>query len=428
MGDAAGQRADCLHLLRLCEFLLERLRLGGVDDVENRRLAVRLAAAASKRRHIDLAADLLALRAERDVDRGDAGLADARFLKGRCNLASNLGAGLVDQFDETAAALGRAFEEQSGKGGIGAHDAAFRIDGSDTERGGLEKPGEAGLGRRRSLLAAILVLDALDDGDRNAAGDRLGQQGGGPATAVLADEVEIQSVDSAVLAVLAGHQGGKEVRAAVGDEVLDTQVANAGSIAVAEPSGQAVVQGNDLAGAIDAQDTDRGAGEIGEAAFEDAARIFLALAIDGDVFNLPVARHCIAGGSGKWHLAHSETEPAALATGHSRQADIFGRGVAALGGPAQAEQAFGAGRVARQKGLQRTDLAECIGSDEGRERRVMGQKPAARIEQGHAPKPRLRGPSAATRSRQGPVPSGCGGRSVQTRRIRRPWRALPISS
>ena len=67
VGDAAGQRADRLHLLRLGELLLERLRLGHVDHVEDRALAG--AAAAGERRHVDLARQLLALGADRDVER-----------------------------------------------------------------------------------------------------------------------------------------------------------------------------------------------------------------------------------------------------------------------------------------------------------------------------------------------------------------------
>ena len=38
--DAAGELADDLHLLALRELRFERLLLGGVDDVEDRRLAL----------------------------------------------------------------------------------------------------------------------------------------------------------------------------------------------------------------------------------------------------------------------------------------------------------------------------------------------------------------------------------------------------
>ncbi len=43
--DAARELADDLHLLALRELRFERLLLGGVDDVEDRRLARRSAAA-----------------------------------------------------------------------------------------------------------------------------------------------------------------------------------------------------------------------------------------------------------------------------------------------------------------------------------------------------------------------------------------------
>ena len=73
--DAAGELADGLHLLRLGELLLELALLGGVERVEDRRLAVALGlalvAGLSQSR-----AERLGLAGERQIDRRD--LAAAR--------------------------------------------------------------------------------------------------------------------------------------------------------------------------------------------------------------------------------------------------------------------------------------------------------------------------------------------------------------
>ena len=168
--DAARQLADDFHLLALREARFERLLLGRVDDVEDRRLA---RAAGRERAHVD-ARDVIALGAGGDLDRhvvhapGDDLLQALVDGSARCRIG-----GAAQRIGGRHAGAGGAVEHHAAEGGVGADDAAVRAEHGDAERRRLEEAREAGAGFIALELGGAFAGE-IDDGERQALAARHG--------------------------------------------------------------------------------------------------------------------------------------------------------------------------------------------------------------------------------------------------------------
>ncbi len=167
MRDAAGELADRLHLLPLRHLRLERLLLGGVDGVDDRRLLGALAfVGVGDRAHVE--ADVALLVGGQDgVDRRDVGLVLLGLVE-RGRKARPVA--LVDDRVEAGAAVHRVAVDDAGKQrqerGVGAQDAAGSVDSGDRHRRGVEEAREADF-RRAQIGGGILALRPVQhDGAR----------------------------------------------------------------------------------------------------------------------------------------------------------------------------------------------------------------------------------------------------------------------
>ena len=169
--DAAGELADRLHLLALRHLAFERLLLGRLDGVDDRRLLGALAAGAVGHR-VDVEADVALLVAgQHRVDRRDVGLALPGLLERRGEGGT---VALVDHRVEPHAAVDRVAVDDRGEQRqerrVGAHDAALLVDAGNRHRRRVEEAREADLGGAQ-IGGGILALGAVEhDGAGRPAG------------------------------------------------------------------------------------------------------------------------------------------------------------------------------------------------------------------------------------------------------------------
>ncbi len=129
MRDAAGERADRLHLLALRHLRLERLLLGGLNGIDDRRLLRALVAGAVGDR-IDVEADVpLLVVGQHGVDRRNVGLALLGPVEGG---GEGRTVALVDHRVEPYPAVQRVAVDDAGEERqerrIGAQDAPLGVD------------------------------------------------------------------------------------------------------------------------------------------------------------------------------------------------------------------------------------------------------------------------------------------------------------
>ena len=161
MCDAAGQLPDGLHLLALRHLDLERLLLGRLDGVDDRRLLGAFAAGAVGD-CIDVEADVpLVIVGQHRVERRDIGLPLLGLFEGRGKRSAV--AFVNDPVEADTAVDGIAVDhrrEQRQERRVGTHDAAALVDAGDRHRRRVEEAREPDLGRPqlcRSVLAEIAV-------------------------------------------------------------------------------------------------------------------------------------------------------------------------------------------------------------------------------------------------------------------------------
>ncbi len=219
MRDAARQLADDLHLLALRELGFQRLLLGRVDDVEDRRLARH--AGGRERAHVD-AGDVIALGADRDLDGGKAGAARHRALEAGLDGGAHLRPGGAAQgLDRGHAGAARPVEHHARERGIGRADAPVGAEDGDAERRRLEEA------RKARLRGVALELGALggeiEHGDGKALAARHGarKQAHRHDAAVLAHEVDVEA--RRLRAAGAADEAGDEPAAVAGNDVGERQ-------------------------------------------------------------------------------------------------------------------------------------------------------------------------------------------------------------
>ena len=169
--DAAGERSDHLHLLRLGELVLQALLGGGVEGIDDGGLLIALLLL--DRGDIE-AGKAFAAALERGVDRGDLalalrGLADGDFEPKPVALGN-------DREDRPAVAT-LAFEhriEQPRKQRVRAHDPALPVDGRDRHWGVVEEAHEAHFGG--ALWIGAVVARAVEHERARGAGRAVGAE------------------------------------------------------------------------------------------------------------------------------------------------------------------------------------------------------------------------------------------------------------
>ena len=141
--DAAGQRADRVHLLRLRHLCFERLLLGDVDRIDDRRFLRRLIALVDDGVHIEAEMPRLVGRMQR-IDRRDVALP---VLGGVQRIAQPRPLGGMDDRFEKRPVLhvvlrhdtGEEFQERR----VGAQNPAVAVDRGDRHRRIVEEAGKA---------------------------------------------------------------------------------------------------------------------------------------------------------------------------------------------------------------------------------------------------------------------------------------------
>jgi hypothetical protein len=166
VGDAAGELADRLHLLRLGELHLELLALGDVDEVGDPAgaLARRLLAP----RYIECGAALALLALEPHVERRALLAAGDDGVEPFVDVGAIL---LGDEFQELVAdeAVDLA-GDHGAEGGVAFLQAAVVVDEGDADRRLLEEALEALLGGPQRTLEGALAAEIVHDRARADAG------------------------------------------------------------------------------------------------------------------------------------------------------------------------------------------------------------------------------------------------------------------
>ena len=142
VGDAAGELADHVHLLRLVDLVLQRAPLGGLQHVDDRGFGLALVLL---HRGDEELAPALPRAFQQRLDRGDValpfgGLGD----RGNQQPAVAVRHGGEDRLVDGAG--GRQALRQLGEARIAAHHGAGAVDGGDRHRRVVEKPHEAHFG------------------------------------------------------------------------------------------------------------------------------------------------------------------------------------------------------------------------------------------------------------------------------------------
>ena len=165
VGDAAGELADHLHLLRLVDLVLQRAALGGLEHVDDRGFGLALVLLDGGDE--ELAEPLLGA-VQHHLDRRNVGLPFRRLIdRGDQQVPVALADGAEDRLRRRRIAADAL--RQLGVARIGPDDRAAAVDGRDGHRRVVEEAHEAHLGG--ALRIGTLVAGAADD--QGARGTRL---------------------------------------------------------------------------------------------------------------------------------------------------------------------------------------------------------------------------------------------------------------
>ena len=288
VGDAAGELADGLHLLRLREILLQRALFGGVERIDRR-----AAGALLPRWGHEQAGGASVVAADRDVHGRDValggdGVAHCAFQRRPVALEH----AVVDRpLAPVPTAQGGRHHLQ--KGGVGLRDDAVGIGDRDGHRRGVEHPGEANLGGAE-ILARFLARRAADHQRARGAGQAVlperdaVQQANGQALAAAALQVHVEALGAhlARTAGDAGEQGGAAARHEIGQG--EAAGADLGEIVV-QPGGQGGVHVTDVAVGAAGKEAGGGMVEEVDGVLEFLEDVLVALALAGDVGDAPQA-------------------------------------------------------------------------------------------------------------------------------------------
>ncbi len=353
MGDAAGELADHVHLLRLVDLVLQRPPLGCLQHVDDGSLGLALVflhcgdeelppallGAIEHRLH----RRDIALPVRRAVDRGDqrAAVAAAQGPEDR----------LVGGAVEVEAL------RQLGETRIGADHGAGAIHGRDRHRGVIEEAHEAHLGG--ALRVGPLVAGAADHQrprrTRRAAGPErelvIEPHRHGLAAAHAKVDVEHFRLHFAGRA----HDRGQERGAVAGHDVGQLQPARAdlGKVVV-EPARKRGVDIDEVAAGIDREEAARRMVEIFDGVLQLLEHVFLPLAVAGDVGNRPhrIFRLALA----RTERANPHPEPAAVGAVLARDPHLLLLPFALARRFQQAKHRFGNVRVTDEDPLDRTHI------------------------------------------------------------------------
>ena len=254
MGDAGGELADGLKLGALRDLPFERLLLGHVEGIDDRRLVVAVLHRRQEQPH-----GAFGIVAGLDVDGREIGLAgealgDRQRQRGPARLGDEIGHRLL-----TAARVAAGHDAREGR--IGAADPTLPVERRDAKRSVVEKPREAHLGGAQGFGLARFGTAIEHHGARGQRRAVLGegdlvQQPDRQRPPVAANEVEIVGFGSSSFTV-ASLRRGQEMTGAASDEILDREraVEAVGEIA-AEPLRQRRVHRPDMAVAVERHEAD----------------------------------------------------------------------------------------------------------------------------------------------------------------------------
>ena len=282
--DAAGELADRLHLLLLVDAVLQVALRGGLQRVDDGRLAV--AVLVLDRRH-EKRGPAFAGAGERGFDRRNVALpltrlADRRFERRPVALGD-------DRKDRALVAFQHALEGGS-EARIVARDARGLVDGGDRHGGVLEEAHEAHF--RRPLRIAAVVLGAVEHqrarGARRTVGAErhLVEQAHRHRLAAARLEVEVEHLGLHLAG--RGVERGQERRALTGDDVIELERAGPDlRQIVIEPVGERGVEIDNVARRIDREKAGRRVVEIIDGVLQFLEHVFLALAVARHVGDRP---------------------------------------------------------------------------------------------------------------------------------------------
>ncbi|MGY4452505.1 hypothetical protein ACVWZR_007165 [Bradyrhizobium sp. i1.3.1] len=360
VGDAAGELADRLHLLRLVDLVLQRAPLGGLEHVHDGGFGLVLGGI--HRRDEELAPALLG-SFERHLDRRDVGLALRGLVDGR---DQKLPVARIDRAeDRLAGAVEPEGLPELGVARVGAHDVAAAVDGRDRHRRMVEEAHEAHFGGAVGIAA--LVAGAADDERARRPRCAVGAEGelviephrhglAGPHAQVDVEDFRLHLARHR-------HDRGEQRGAVAGDDVGELQPARAdlGEIVV-EPVRQCRVDIGELACRIDREEAAGRVIEIFDRVLEFLEHVLLALAVAGDVGDRPhrVFRLALPGAE----RAHPHAQPAALAAVMAGDAHLFLLPFSFARGLEQAEHGFGDVGVADEDALDGPHLLRSAGAGE----------------------------------------------------------------
>ena len=310
MGDAAGELTDHFHLLRLGELGFERALLGGLDRIDDRRLAVALVLL--DRRHVE-ARRAVGVARQRRIDRRDLALT----LRGAADRGGEPRPVALDDDREDGPPLRRrrfALADavvETRERCIGAGDPALPVDGGDRHRRVVKEPHEAHFGgalRIAALLARPIEHESTGCSRRAVGGE-----------CHLVEQACRQRAPAAGLEIEIEHFGfdfpgrrrerGEERRALARDDVGQLEPAGADLRKImVEPIRQRRVEIADVARGIDGEEAGRRVIEIIDRVLQLLEHVLLALAVARDIGHAPHRR--ARGATRRAERAHPEAQPA----------------------------------------------------------------------------------------------------------------------